>query len=220
MACIDELKKEKDDLEHKLAESEAKLNDLRDRNMKINLERKSLTKQLMDVKEENTSLFSKITERDKELNGLKQYAAENNPTALKSRIAALEQKSERLEREATFPHLKFGPDSARDYANLSGKDKQTVINKLTLLDESALEWRVTGGARPSWKCKVTDESDTVKDGRKSSGKRRFKSYHGDTREFMWHARFGSSGSSGRIHLRFDPSSREVEIGYIGKKLGT
>ena len=70
---------------------------------------------------------------------------------------------------------------------------------------------------PPWKCKVTDENKTVKQGRKSSGKRRFKSYHGDTREFMWHARFGNSG---RIHLRFDPSLREVEIGYIGKKLGT
>ena len=36
-----------------------------------------------------------------------------------------------------------------------------------------------------------------------------------TREtFEWHARFGD----GRIHLRFDPQSREVEIGYIGPHL--
>lgn len=33
--------------------------------------------------------------------------------------------------------------------------------------------------------------------------------------FEWHARFGSGG---RIHLRFDASIREVEIGYVGRHL--
>jgi hypothetical protein len=41
------------------------------------------------------------------------------------------------------------------------------------------------------------------------------SSQGTQKLFEWHARFGSSG---RIHLRFDPSSYEVEIGYIGPHL--
>ena len=45
--------------------------------------------------------------------------------------------------------------------------------------------------------------------------RRFRSHLGVRELFEWHARFGNSG---RIHLRWDPKSREVEIGYIGNHL--
>ena len=188
-------------LEHKLAvaTSEARQADQ---------ERTTLEARVGELDEKNTKLQHTLNDRVQELDLLKKDAAQNNPTALKSRI-------ETLERAATFPHLKFGPDAARDYVNLSGKGLQAVNNKLALLDESALEWRVTGGARPSWKCEVKDESDTVKDGKKLSEKRRFRSYHGTKELFTLHANIGHKR---RIHLRIDPSKREVEIGYIGNHL--
>ena len=44
---------------------------------------------------------------------------------------------------------------------------------------------------------------------------RFSSCKGSNELFMWYARYGNSG---RIHLRFDASTYEVEIGYIGPHL--
>ena len=167
------------------------------------------------LEESESTIIEEMADLDLKISQATQVAAESKGIQ-RAVQNALGDRIKRLEREAKFPHLKFGPDAERDYAELSGKHLQLVSNKLVLLNESALEWRVKGGARPKWKCKVTDESDTVKGGQKSSEKRRFKSYHGDTREFMWHARYGNSG---RIHLRFDPPY-EVEIGYIGKKIGT
>ena len=118
-------------------------------------------------------------------------------------------------KEQAFPNLIFGPDVERQLERLNTGDLQVVVKCLVSLDESAGEWRVTGGAMPSWTRKVTPESQSVMNDSRLREERRFRA-HRDTRElFEWHARFGSSG---RIHLRFDPSSREVEIGYIGPHL--
>ena len=73
----------------------------------------------------------------------------------------------------------------------------------------------TGSAMPSWTRKVTPESQPVMNDPRLREERRFRSHRGTRELFEWHARFGSSG---RIHLRMDPSSREVEIGYIGPHL--
>ena len=117
-------------------------------------------------------------------------------------------------REAAFPHLVFGPDvegNLKDQAHLFS----TIVGKLKDLDRSAREWRDVGGPAPPWKMKVTPESKEKMKNPSFRGARRFRS-HGGTREtFEWHARFGDGG---RIHLRFDPDSREVEIGYIGPHL--
>ena len=117
-------------------------------------------------------------------------------------------------REAAFPHLVFGPDvegNLKDQAHLF----PTIVGKLKDLDRSAREWRDVGGPAPPWKTKVTPESTEKMKNRSFRATRGFRS-HGGTREtFEWHARFGDGG---RIHLRFDPDSREVEIGYIGRHL--
>ena len=115
-------------------------------------------------------------------------------------------------REIAFPHLVFGPD-----VEVNAADLQTVVNKLASLDDAAAKWRDTGGAAPPWMSKVTPESDSVMNNERLREARRFRSHHGRPELFEWHARFGSGG---RIHLRFDPRTYEVEIGYIGKKLGT
>ena len=117
-------------------------------------------------------------------------------------------------RQTVFPHLVFGPDvegNLKDQAHLFS----TIVGKLKDLDRSAREWRDVDDRAPPWKTKVTPENTLKMKNRSFREARRFRS-HGGTREtFEWHARFGEGG---RIHLRFDPDSREVEIGYIGPHL--
>lgn len=117
-------------------------------------------------------------------------------------------------RDAIFPNLVFGPgteENLRSAASLFG----VIVRKLVLIDESAEEWREAGGPAPKWKTKVTREGSNVRRNPKLIGKRKFPSVSGGTRIFEWHARYGDHG---RIHLRFNAASREIEIGYIGPHL--
>ena len=118
-------------------------------------------------------------------------------------------------REEAFPNLVFGPDVEYNLKTLDSSTLSIVVKRLSSLDESAREWTDTGGTIPSWKCRVTPESQRVRNNPDLLNARRFKSHQGAQELFEWHARFGSSG---RIHLRFDPGSYEVEIGYIGPHL--
>lgn len=116
-------------------------------------------------------------------------------------------------KEQAFPNLIFGPEVEGHLSRLN--DLQLVVKRLASLNESACEWRVIGGTMPPWKSKVTSESEPLMDKPRLREARRFRSHRGTRELFEWHARFGSGG---RIHLRFEPSSREVEIGYIGPHL--
>ncbi len=118
-------------------------------------------------------------------------------------------------RGEAFPNLVFGPDVEDHLASLNTGLLGTIVRKLASLDDSAGRWREVGGPAPSWGSKVTDESDSVinHDGLREA--RRFRSLDGTRQLFTWHARYGSSG---RIHLRFEPHSYEIEIGYIGPHL--
>ena len=119
-------------------------------------------------------------------------------------------------REAAFPNLLFGLDVQHHLDRLNQGHLGTVIAKLALLDDSAAQWRAVGGTMPPWKCYVRPESEAVVSQPKLRDERRFRSHDGTPRDFMWHAGFGS----GRIHFRFDPRLKEVEIGYIGPHLPT
>ena len=117
-------------------------------------------------------------------------------------------------REAAFPHLVFGPDvenHLREQAHLFS----TIVGKLKDLDRSAQEWQDIGGPAPPWKTKVSPESTDKMKNLSIRKARTFRSRRGTREAFEWHARFGNKG---RIHLRFDPDSREVEVGYIGQHL--
>ena len=118
-------------------------------------------------------------------------------------------------RKQAFPNLLFGPDIEDHLAKLNTGDLGTIVGKLASLNAAATEWPDAGGGAPQWKTKVTNESESLQNDAKKREKRRFRSYDGTSQLFLWHARFGDSG---RIHLRFDPSSHEVEIGYIGPHL--
>ena len=118
-------------------------------------------------------------------------------------------------RKQAFPNLLFGPDIKDHLAKLNTGDLGTIVGKLASLNAAATEWPNVGGGAPRWKTKVTNESESLRNDDKKREKRRFRSDDGTSQLFLWHARFGDSG---RIHLRFDPSSHEVEIGYIGPHL--
>ena len=119
------------------------------------------------------------------------------------------------DRGVAFPHLLFGPDLPQHLAILDVSFLRIVVKRLASLDATAAEWRDHGGSQPRWKCRVTPESQSVRNNSVLIGHRFFKSQSGESKLFEWHARFGSSR---RIHLRFDPSSHEIEIGYIGRHL--
>lgn len=116
------------------------------------------------------------------------------------------------DRKVCFPSIEFGPgvkDDLRDQET----NFATIVKKLMDIDQAAAEWKAQGGPAPKWRTKVTDESTSLDP--KYLNERRFPSYRGTMALFTWHARFGSSG---RIHLRVDAPSREIEIGYIGPHL--
>ena len=118
-------------------------------------------------------------------------------------------------REAAFPNLAFGPDVENHLEELPVGHYGTVVNRLVELDAAAGNWRSVGGGAPPWTCKVTNESESLRKHSRLAKRRRFRSRSGGRALFLWHARVGSAV---RIHLRFDPSRREVEIGYIGGHL--
>lgn len=114
-------------------------------------------------------------------------------------------------REQAFPSLQFAPGVERNLKD-QATSLTTIVDKLIHLDRAAAAWKVEGGAAPNWPSKVTDEASLKP---QHLQQRRFLSQQGTHELFTWHARFGSGG---RIHLRFDAATREVEIGYIGPHL--
>ena len=120
-------------------------------------------------------------------------------------------------REQAFPNLLFGPDVEDHLKELNISNLGSIVRKLANLNAAAAEWPNVGGSAPPWKAraKVVNESESLQNNSKLRERRRFKSHDGKRRLFLWHARFSDSG---RIHLRFDPNSYEIEIGYIGQHL--
>ena len=117
-------------------------------------------------------------------------------------------------RQAIFPSLAFGPD-VREHLLAYARLLQPILEKLADLDRSAAEWRGAGGPAPVWRTEVTPESSGTMKNPELRRRRVFRSHRGGTALFEWHARFGGGG---RIHLRFDAESSEVEIGYVGPHL--
>ena len=118
-------------------------------------------------------------------------------------------------REKRFPNLKFGRDVERNLTVLGGAALQTAVNRLESLSALAAAWRNDGGPSPSQWDGVRDESKSVKNTPRLSDKRLFRSQDGTRQLFYLHTDFRGGK---RIHLRSDPSKREVEIGYIGPHL--
>ena len=120
------------------------------------------------------------------------------------------------EREMIFPHLVFGLDIKEQLEKLDAGLLSTVCNRLVALHCTAVEWPSDPRNSPPWNVPVTDESDSVKNNARFREERRFRARDGSRVLFYRHTHYGSSG---RIHLRFDRSKFEIEIGYIGPHLG-
>ena len=117
-------------------------------------------------------------------------------------------------RETVFPKLTFGPDVENNFKEQAHLFS-TIVGKLVDLERSAREWQEADDPAPRWKTKVSPESALKMKNPSFRDSRTFRSCLGTREIFQWHARFGDGG---RIHLRFDPRSKEVEIGYIGPHL--
>lgn len=137
--------------------------------------------------------------------------AERHRAALRSCADAGELWRRRCE---VFPHLRFGPGVEANLSQLGGH-LPGVAEKLAGLDAAAAEWKDAGGDTPRWRTKVTRESESLRKNPELLDRRRFRSRTGRRELFEWHARYGSGG---RIHLRLERESKEIEIGYIGPHL--
>lgn len=118
-------------------------------------------------------------------------------------------------RSEIFPNLIFGPDVDDHLEEVNQGNLQTIVKKLTTIDRDALDWQARDSSIPNWSVHITPESNSVRNNPALIGARSFRSNTGTTEAFEWHARFGNGG---RIHLRFDAQTKEVEVGYIGKHL--
>ena len=116
------------------------------------------------------------------------------------------------DRQLCFPDILFGPGVEANLQHYA-THFSTVVGKLIVIHDAAAAWKERGGPAPLWPIKVTDESKSLTPTHLNA--RRFQSHRGTTELFTWHARFGRGG---RIHLRFDADTREVEVGYIGPHL--
>ena len=119
------------------------------------------------------------------------------------------------QRAIAFPALIFGCDVPAQLANQGGNAFWTIMEKLADLNESAAEWKKTGGPAPIWKTKVTPESTQRMANAEFAASRKFRNADGHACLYEWHARFGASG---RIHIRFDARTQSIEVGYIGTHL--
>jgi hypothetical protein len=134
------------------------------------------------------------------------------------RLRALDQLSHTTfweRRGLVFPALRFGLDVQGQMVALGGHMFGTITRRLSDLNAAAATWGNQGGAAPVWPTHVTPESEIVMNNDRLRNARVFRDANGVNRLYEWHARFGGSG---RIHLRFDPPIRSVEIGYIGPHL--
>ena len=121
-------------------------------------------------------------------------------------------------REKVFPNLVFGPEVEGHIAKLGGADLRMLVEKLAMLDALTDSWRNNRApAPPGWdEAGVRNESETVRRTNPELREaRRFRSQDGTRQLFFWHIDFRGDK---RIHFRFDPHKREVEIGYIGPHL--
>lgn len=117
------------------------------------------------------------------------------------------------QRQRVFPSLSFGQDVEAQLRSLGGNQFWTIMRRLADLNASAAAW--CSGPAPNWHTKVTPESEPLMSNPKLAATREFRNADGFTCSYAWHARYGSSG---RIHLRFDASQTQVEVGYIGPHL--
>lgn len=118
-------------------------------------------------------------------------------------------------RALAFPNLAFGLDVEQQLSDLNVNEFGAVLKRLGELELAAEEWSRSKAAMPTWRSKVTPESEgTMKN---FAAERTFLSADGRSQVYELHARFGSAG---RIHLRVEASTRTIEIGYIGRKLPT
>ena len=118
-------------------------------------------------------------------------------------------------RGQAFPDIAFAPCTREQVEALNTQDLQLVLRRLGELNHASREWKAHGGAAPTWRSKVSPESEKVCQNPMLRAARTFKGEDGFDHFYEWHARCGSGR---RIHFRLDAEIRVLEIGYVGNHL--
>jgi hypothetical protein len=111
-----------------------------------------------------------------------------------------------------FPSLRFLPRVETDLRAFlkASVPLDQVVDRLFELEATISEWNSEMGP-PIWRSKVTPESES----RRSFCN--FLSLEGVIENYELHARY--TPGVGRIHFRLLPNHRQIEVAYIGTKLG-
>jgi hypothetical protein len=113
-------------------------------------------------------------------------------------------------RHTIFHSIRFLNRVEQDIARLGVDELEQVFSKLLLINRSASEWSSGKVNYPSWRSKITNESDS---------RRSLCDFLDDsnvTQNYESHARY--TPGAGRIHFRCIDQVRIVEVAYIGEKL--
>ena len=114
---------------------------------------------------------------------------------------------------ASFRHLVFGMDVAKQFRGLAVEDRRVVWGKFIELDSAVREWR-RGKAKLPAVPGVRSEGKATMD--QFGHGRVYRDRHGEDATYELHVSAGSR----RVHFRIEPAGRAIEIGYVGKHLPT
>jgi hypothetical protein len=122
------------------------------------------------------------------------------------------------EKEKLFPNLRFSPDITDQIKYIDARYISAVIAKLTLMNETAENWRKANSSAPSYLFQWRGESTSTMSNGKFLSARKFRMPTGDELEvFEHHTDFSERH---RIHFIEDRNERDFIIGYIGDHLPT
>jgi hypothetical protein len=116
-------------------------------------------------------------------------------------------------RAELFPGLDFAPSVEGNLAGLGASVFRQTVFRLKELCSASTDWKANGAAVPKYLSKVTGESESTM--KQFRGDRVFRSCSGKNEVFELHARLQDGY---RVHLRELPSTKRLEIGYVGRHL--
>ena len=117
------------------------------------------------------------------------------------------------DKHVLFPNLVFAPRVKSDFRRIGPLVFRSAVGRLVELNRAAADWAFGGGPAPRYLSKVTGES--VRTMQQYGHEREFLSAAGTHEIFEMHARLADGH---RLHLRELYSSKQIEVGYIGRHL--
>lgn len=118
--------------------------------------------------------------------------------------------------QVAFPLLDWGQDVTNQLSTFPARYLKLAFKRLATLDDIVRKWRSTGAAQPDQgNLNFRSESKLTMDN--YGNERRFRSASGEVKTYEKHVWIDQGN---RIHFIVDSRTRSIEIGYIGRHLGT